>query len=50
MEAMLLLKHVSWVLEGGINMRTRWTEWQQDATAPRDDVATMLARSPAPPQ
>ncbi len=27
-----------------------WTEWQQDATAPKDDVATMLARSPAQPQ
>jgi thiosulfate/3-mercaptopyruvate sulfurtransferase len=27
-----------------------WTEWQQDATTPKDDVATMLARSPGQPQ
>ena len=26
-----------------------WTEWQQDATTPKDDVTTMLARSPVQP-
>jgi 3-mercaptopyruvate sulfurtransferase SseA len=27
-----------------------WTEWKQDATTPKDDVDTMLARSPGQPQ
>jgi hypothetical protein len=27
-----------------------WTEWHQDTTTPRDDVTTMLARSPVQPQ
>ena len=26
-----------------------WTEWHQDVTAPRDDAATMRARSPVQP-
>lgn len=27
-----------------------WTEWHQDATAPKDDVTKMLERSPEQPQ
>lgn len=27
-----------------------WTEWKQDATTPKDDLDTMLTRSPVQPE